>query len=76
MKCEFSVRIVEKYENMKFHVNPSIGSRDACGRTDGCTDIDITKLTVAFRHFANASKNNHVYVLFLSFSPLFPRPYF
>jgi len=37
---------------------------------DGHTDRDM-KLIVAFRHFANAPKNTLVYVLLLSFSPLF-----
>jgi hypothetical protein len=37
---------------------------------DGRTDRDM-KLIVAFRHFANAPKNTLVYVLLLSFSPLF-----
>jgi len=60
---------------MKFHVNPPIWSRDPCGRTDGPTGRDM-KLIVASINFANAPKNTHVYVLFLSFSPLFPHPYF
>jgi hypothetical protein len=46
----------KKYPNMKFHENPSSGSRgDPCGRPDGRTDI--TKLMVAFRNFPNAPKN-------------------
>ena len=37
---------------MKFRENPSSGSRDVpCGRIDRRTDM--TKLTVAFRNFAN-----------------------
>jgi len=71
MKCEFSLRIVGKHENMKFHVNPPIGSRDPCGRTDGRSGRDMTKLIIAFRNIANAPKNTHVYVLFL-FLPSFP----
>jgi hypothetical protein len=36
---------------MKFHENPSSGSRVLCGRTVG-----QTKMIVAFRNFANAPK--------------------
>ena len=46
------------------------------GRTDGRTGRGMTKLIVAFHNFLNAPKNTHVYVLFLSFSPLFPHPYY
>jgi hypothetical protein len=53
MKLEFSCHIFEKYPNIKFHENPSSGSRIvqyefADGRTD------MTKLIVSFRNFANA----------------------
>jgi len=35
MKLEFSRQIFEKYSNIKFHENPSSGSRVVqCGRTD------------------------------------------
>jgi hypothetical protein len=38
MKLEFSGQIFEKYSNIKFHKNPSSGSRVVpCGRTDGLT---------------------------------------
>ena len=38
-KLEFSRQIVEKYSNIKFHENPSFGSRVVlCGRTDRITD--------------------------------------
>jgi hypothetical protein len=53
-------QIFEKYLNIKFHGNPSSGSRDVpCGRTDGHTrqagrQRDITTLTLAFRNIASA----------------------
>jgi len=51
-KLEFSRQIFEKYSNVKFHENPSGGSRVvSCGRTDKVT------LKVAFRNFVNALKN-------------------
>jgi len=51
MKLEFSWQIFEKYSSIKFHENPSSGSRVVpCGRTD------MTKLIVAFSNFANAPK--------------------
>jgi len=53
MKLEFCRQCFEKYSNIKYHKNPSSGSRVVpCGQTDGQTDI--TKLIVAFRDFANA----------------------
>jgi hypothetical protein len=52
-KLEFSQQVFEKYSNIKFHENPSIGSRAVpCERTDRQTDM--TKLTVASRNFAKA----------------------
>ena len=52
MKFEFSRQIFEKVLNIKFHQNPSVGSRVvAFGQTD------MEKLTVAFRNFANTPKN-------------------
>jgi hypothetical protein len=39
MKLEFSGQIFEKSSNIKFHENPSSGSRVVpCGQTDGRTD--------------------------------------
>jgi hypothetical protein len=47
MKLEFSRQIFDKYLNIKFHENPSSGSRVIpFGRTD------MTKLIAAFRNFA------------------------
>jgi hypothetical protein len=58
MKLEFSRQIFGKYSNIKFHENSSGGSRDVpCGRKDVRTHM--TKLTVAFRNFANTSKNEY-----------------
>jgi hypothetical protein len=42
MKLEFSRQIFEKSTNIKFHENPSCGSRVvACGRTDGHDEANI-----------------------------------
>jgi len=55
MKLEFRRQIFEKYANIKFQENPSSGSRlFPCGQTD------VAKLIVAFRNFANATKNQSV----------------
>jgi hypothetical protein len=63
MKLEFSRQIFEKYSNIKFHENPSGGSRVvqrgwAGGQTNRQTygRTDMTKLTVAFSKSANAPK--------------------
>jgi len=56
MKLEFSGQIFEKYSNIKFHENLSIGSRVVPrGHSDRRTDM--TKLVVAFRNFVKAPKN-------------------
>jgi hypothetical protein len=48
-------RFSDKVSNIKFHQNPSSGSRVVpCGRTD--RRIGTTKLTVAFRNFAKVPK--------------------
>jgi hypothetical protein len=48
MKIEFSQQILKKYSNIKFHENPSSGSRVVtCGQTD------VMNLIVAFLNFAN-----------------------
>jgi hypothetical protein len=57
---EFLFKLIfEKYSNIKFHENPSNGSRGfPYGRTD--RRRDIAKLEGAFRNFANAPES-HVY---------------
>jgi len=36
MKLKYSSQVLEKHSNIKFHENPSSGSRTVpCGRTDG-----------------------------------------
>jgi hypothetical protein len=49
MKLGFSRQIFEKYSSIKFHENPSNGSRTVPHRR-----ADMTKVIVAFRNFANA----------------------
>jgi hypothetical protein len=59
MKLQFSRHILEKSSNIKFHRNPSSGSRvTPHERTDGRMDVrtDVMKLTVAFRNFSNTPK--------------------
>jgi len=63
MKTELSRQIFENYSNIKFHENPSSGSRvilcrTAGGRADRHTHT--TKLIVALRNFANAPKNDQL----------------
>jgi len=53
MKLEFSRQIFEKYSNIKFHDNPSSGSRVV-----PCRPTDITQPTVALRNFADTPKNS------------------
>jgi hypothetical protein len=55
ISLESSRRSFEKCSNTKFHENPSSGSRVfPGGRADGRTDM--TRLIVAFRHFAKTRK--------------------
>jgi len=55
MTLEYFRQIFKKYPNTKFHENPSSGSPVIpCVHTDG--QANTTKLTVAFRNFANAPK--------------------
>jgi len=56
MEHEFCRQIFEKYSNIGFHENFSSVSRTVpCRETNG--ETDMTKLTVAFRNFANAPKS-------------------
>ena len=56
MKLEFSKHIFEKSSNIKFHENPSNGSRLVpCGRTDEQTDR-LDEANSPFRNFVNAPK--------------------
>jgi hypothetical protein len=71
MKLEFSGHSFEKYSNVKFHENTSSASRVVpCGQTDRQSDrltdwqTGMTKLTVAFRNFANAP-NTHEITLYI-----------
>jgi len=57
MKLKFSLHFLKKYSNIKFHENPSSGSRVVqCGQTDAWTDV--TKLIFAFRSFVNWHKSS------------------
>jgi hypothetical protein len=59
MKRGFSRQTFERSQSIKFNQTPSSGSRVPCGQTNGRAGgrADMTKLTVAFRSFANAPKN-------------------
>jgi len=67
MEPDFSQQVFEKYSNIKFHENPSSGSRVVL--CDGQTDM--TKLTVSFRILGTRLKNytilqsGQVYILAL-----------
>ena len=52
MKTEFSRQIFEKYSNIKFRENSSVGAQ--LFHADG--QADMTKLIIAFRNSANAPK--------------------
>jgi hypothetical protein len=59
MKLESSWQIFEKYPHIKFHENPSSGSRLVpCWRTDGQTDrqMDMAKIIVAISNVTKAPK--------------------
>ena len=56
IKLGFYGKIFKNFSNIKFHENPSSGSRVVPNvRKEG--QIDTMKLVVAFRNFANAPKN-------------------
>ena len=60
MKPDFSRQVFEKYSGIKFHENPSSGSRDVRyghTHTHTHTHTDMTTLSVACSNFANAPKN-------------------
>jgi hypothetical protein len=53
-------KVLEKLSNIKFHENPSSGSRAVpCEQTDRYTNGDIIKLTVTFCNFINAPKTHN-----------------
>ena len=55
MEPEFSAHMLEESATVKFHENPSSGSRVVpCGGSD--VQTDMTKLKVALRNSANAPK--------------------
>jgi hypothetical protein len=55
MELEFYRQTCEKSSDIKFHQNPSSGSRVVpCELTEGRTDM---KLIVDFRNFVRAPKN-------------------
>ena len=67
INLEFSRQILKKFSNIKFRANPSSVSRYVpCGQTD--VQTHTTKLTDAFRNFANAPKHStfcyRIYVCF------------
>ena len=71
MKVEFYLQIVNKVSNIRFHENPSSGSRVVpCGQTDRQTDM--TKLVVAFRNFANQPKDELFFSIRLCSLSQFP----
>jgi len=71
-ELEFSRQIFEKKNsNIKFHENPSSGSRVVpCRPTDRQIDegADITKLIIAIRNYSNAPKRISSHPLFLGIS--------
>jgi hypothetical protein len=69
MKLEFSRQTFKKSSNIKFHENPSSGSRVVPANLQ----TDMMKLTVAFRNFANAPNTlHHSNIVHLKVHPLLP----
>ena len=68
VKFEFSRQIFEKLSNIKFNKNPSSGSRVV-----PCGQMDMTKLIVAFRNFANAPKNVSSTRALLNYTSMYPQ---
>ena len=62
MTLEFFRQIFENYSNLKFDENPWMASElfHADGWKDGQKERDTMKLIVAFRNFANATKNDTI----------------
>ena len=59
MKLEYFRQVLEKYSKMKFHENPSNGSRVVpCGQTDWQTAMK--KPIVAFLNYANAPNQQYI----------------
>jgi hypothetical protein len=58
MKLEFSRQNFEKFSNVKFNKNPSIGSK-VFYASDRWTDMKM--LVTAFRNFAKALINLHIF---------------
>jgi hypothetical protein len=59
MKLEFSQQMFAKDSNINLKKTPLVGVELflADGQTDG--ETDVTRLTVAFRNFANSPKNSN-----------------
>jgi len=58
MKLELSGQIFQMFSNVKFHENPSSGSRVVpCGLTYG---TDMTKLIAAFHNFTKTCMKQQV----------------
>jgi hypothetical protein len=70
VKLEFSRQVFEKSLNIKCHQNLSSGSR-----VGPRGQMDMTKLIIAFRNFANAPKNNSVNAIQWNNRCLFSHPH-